>query len=182
MTENELTGAVLVVTGVMASGKSTVAQLMAERLPRSVHVRGDTFRRMIVTGRADYHPRPSTEALAQLRLRHRLTAATADQYAAAGWAVVVQDVLVGDRLDEFLAALRTRPRYLVVLAPSAASVAARESARGKAGYGPWTVAGLDHVRRHQTPRLGRWLDTTHQTPAETVDDILANLDAARLDH
>src|ERR1700691_5532895 len=40
--------AVLVVTGIQAAGKSTVAQLLAQQLPRSVHLRGDTFRRMIV--------------------------------------------------------------------------------------------------------------------------------------
>lgn len=32
---------VVLVTGVMASGKSTVAQALAERLPRAAHVRGD---------------------------------------------------------------------------------------------------------------------------------------------
>jgi chloramphenicol 3-O-phosphotransferase len=47
---------VIVVTGVMAAGKSTVAQRLAERLPRAVHIRGDVFRRMIVTGRAEPTP------------------------------------------------------------------------------------------------------------------------------
>ena len=42
--------AVILVTGIQASGKSTIAQLLAERLPQSVHVRGDLFRRMIVNG------------------------------------------------------------------------------------------------------------------------------------
>ncbi|MDQ0761187.1 putative kinase [Streptomyces canus] len=44
---------VVLVTGVMAAGKSTVAQALAERLPRAAHVRGDVFRRMIVSGRAE---------------------------------------------------------------------------------------------------------------------------------
>lgn len=48
--------AVFLLTGIMASGKSTVAQLLAERLPRAAHVRGDAFRRMIVTGRRDMTP------------------------------------------------------------------------------------------------------------------------------
>jgi dephospho-CoA kinase len=35
----------ILVTGIMAAGKSTVAQLLAERLaPQSVHLRGDVFR------------------------------------------------------------------------------------------------------------------------------------------
>jgi adenylylsulfate kinase-like enzyme len=58
--------AVVLVTGIQAAGKSTAAQLLAERLPRSVHVRGDLFRRMVVNGRADMTPEPSIEALRQL--------------------------------------------------------------------------------------------------------------------
>lgn len=45
--------AAVVITGISAAGKSTVAQALAERLPRSVHVRGDAFRRMVVNDRAD---------------------------------------------------------------------------------------------------------------------------------
>ncbi|MFI4875099.1 MAG: DUF1559 domain-containing protein, partial [Blastopirellula sp. JB062] len=58
-------------TGIMAAGKSTVAQRLAERLPldqfpRSVHLRGDLFRRLIVNGRADLGVELTDEALAQL--------------------------------------------------------------------------------------------------------------------
>ncbi|MGH3898758.1 MAG: hypothetical protein ACRDTA_11005, partial [Pseudonocardiaceae bacterium] len=104
--------------------KSTIAQMLAERLPRSVHVRGDLFRRMLVNGRADMLPEPSDEAARQLRLRHQLTAMV------------------------------------------------REAARGKVAYDTWTVDRLDDVLRHQTPRLGLWLDTSGQTPTETVNEIL----------
>lgn len=38
-------------TGVMAAGKSTVAQRVAEALPKAVHLRGDIFRRMIAGAR-----------------------------------------------------------------------------------------------------------------------------------
>ncbi len=72
--------AVVLVTGIQAAGKSTVAQLLAARLPRSVHLRGDIFRKMIVSGRADMTPDPADQAVRQLRLRHRLTAAVADAY------------------------------------------------------------------------------------------------------
>ena len=44
---------IIMITGIMAAGKSTVAQQLAERLPKSVHLRGDVFRRMIVSGRAE---------------------------------------------------------------------------------------------------------------------------------
>ena len=44
---------VILITGNMAAGKSSVAQSLAERLPKSVHLRGDVFRRMIVSGRGN---------------------------------------------------------------------------------------------------------------------------------
>ena len=61
-------------TGVMASGKSTTAQALAERLPRCVHLRGDVFRKMIVTGREEMTSQPTPQALEQLGLRYRLAA------------------------------------------------------------------------------------------------------------
>ncbi|MFH9082805.1 AAA family ATPase [Streptomyces sp. NPDC017673] len=196
---------VVLVTGVMAAGKSTVAQRLAEALPRAAHVRGDAFRRMIVSGRVEYVPgedgEPTTragaerasgaggerasgvdgEAVAQLRLRYRLSAATADGYAAAGFTAVVQDVVLGEHLRTYVGLVRTRPLYVVVLAPGAAEVAAREAGRAKTGYGGgWTVAALDDELRLRTPRIGLWLDTSGWTPHETVEAILADAQRARV--
>ena len=167
-------GSVVLITGVMAAGKSTVAQLLAERLPRSVHVRGDVFRRMVVSGRAEMVPEGSDAAVAQLRLRYRLAALVADEYADAGFTAVVQDIALGDDLPAWVAMFRHRPQ-VVVLAPSAAAVHAREAGRAKTGYGTWTVEQLDSGLRDGTPRIGLWLDTSDQTPSETVDAILAGL-------
>ncbi len=174
--------AVVVVTGVMASGKSTVAQELAEHLPRTVHVRGDMFRRMIVSGRAELLPQPdeTPEAVAQLHLRHRLSAMVADAYAEAGWTAVVQDVILGKSLAEYASTVRTRPLYVVVLAPRPETVVEREERREKTGYGLWTVEELDRFLREETPRVGLWLDTSEQTPEETVAAILADLDTARV--
>lgn len=164
--------AIVLVTGIQAAGKSTVAQLLAERLPRSVHVRGDLFRRMIVSGREDMTPEPSEEAVRQLRLRHRLTAATCDSYFAAGFTVVVQDVILGEHLTEMTTMIKSRPLLVVVLAPEPDAVVLREATRGKTAYGRFTAEGLDEALRRETPRLGLWLDTSTQTPAETVEEIL----------
>ncbi len=164
--------AIVLITGIQAAGKSTVAQLLAERLPRSVHVRGDSFRRMVVNGRADMTPEPTSEALAQLRLRHQLTATVSDAYFRAGFTVVTQDVILGDHLAEMTAMIRSRPLLVVVLAPRPSVIAAREAARGKVAYDAWTVGQLDDVLRNHTPSLGLWLDTSAQTPAQTTDEIM----------
>lgn len=175
---------VVLVTGVMAAGKSTVAQALAERLPRAAHVRGDAFRRMIVSGRVEYEPGgeggDAGEGEAQLRLRYRLSAATADAYAEAGFTAVVQDVVLGADLAAYVRLVRTRPLYVVVLAPSAAAVAAREAGRAKTGYGAWTVDRLDGELRARTPRIGLWVDSSELTVGETVEEILAGRERARV--
>ncbi|MEV4976265.1 AAA family ATPase [Streptomyces scopuliridis] len=179
--DTELASAVVLITGVMASGKSTVAQALAERLPRTVHVRGDVFRRMVVSGRAEMRPGADEEAAAQLRLRYRLSASVADLYADEGWTAVVQDTVLGAQLTEYVSLVRTRPMYVVVLAPDRRTVTAREAGRAKTGYGAdWTLESLDRVLREETPRLGLWLDTSGLDVAETVDTILAGLDGARV--
>lgn len=48
----------------------------------------------------------------------------------------------------------------------------------KTGYGVGTVEALAHSLHTETPRIGRRLDTTGQTPQETVSAILADLPAA----
>ncbi|MFJ8226217.1 AAA family ATPase [Streptomyces griseus] len=166
---------VVLITGVMAAGKSTVAQLLAERLPRAVHVRGDLFRRMIVSGRADMAPDEAEEARSQLDLRQRLSAQVADAYADDGWTAVVQDIVLGDDLPRYVERVRTRPLHVVVLAPSPEAVREREETRAKKGYGEWTVEAFDTYLRGGTPRVGLWLDTSRQTPEETVSAILDGL-------
>lgn len=164
---------IYLITGVMASGKSTVGQMLAERLERAVHLRGDAFRRMIVSGREDMRDNPPEEAIRQLMLRYRLTAEAARGYWSAGFDVVVQDNYYGEMLPHMLGLLEGMPVRTVVLCPSAETVAAREAARGKKGYGGYDVRPLYDSFMAETPRLGMWLDTTNLTPEETVERILA---------
>ena len=171
---------VVLITGVMAAGKSTVAQALAERLPRAAHVRGDIFRRMVVSGREEYVPGAGGEGESQLRLRHRLSAATADAYAEAGFTAVVQDVVLGAELSAYVDLIRTSPLHVIVLAPTPATVTAREAGRAKNGYGAWTVEELDGALRTETPRIGLWLDNSGLTVGETVDAIVEGRERSRV--
>lgn len=172
---------VVLITGVSAAGKSTVAQALAGRLPRSAHVRGDTFRRMVVNGRAEMTPETSGEAMRQLHLRYRIAATTADLYFDAGFTAIVQDVILGQDLERFTKLVRARPLHVVVLAPDPAAVERREHARAKTGYGGgWTIAQLDALLRAETARIGLWLDTSRQSVEETVDEIVSRAAEARI--
>ncbi|MEM9622089.1 MAG: AAA family ATPase [Pseudomonadota bacterium] len=88
----------ILLTGAMAAGKSTVAQALAETMPRSVHLRGDVFRRMIVNGRVDMGAAASEAALAQLNMRYSLARDAARTYLQNGFNVIYQDVVLGPLL------------------------------------------------------------------------------------
>ena len=121
---------------------------------------------MIVAGRQEMTSDPTEEAWRQLRLRYNLGAHTADAYHDAGFAVVVQDVVIGSILAEYLSAIRSRPLVLVVLAPSPDVVATRESTRSKVAYraGFDDIAALNQGLHRDTPRIGLWLDSSDQNP------------------
>jgi chloramphenicol 3-O-phosphotransferase len=164
---------IILITGNMAAGKSSVAQALAERLPKSVHLRGDLFRRMIVNGQAEMGFQLSAEAAQQLQLRYDLAAASAKRYAQAGFTVVYQDILIGPALPKAIASFAPFAPLVVGLCPRADVLAARERARGKTGYADRAaVDAFDRVLRDETPREGYWLDTSDLTLAETVDAIV----------
>ncbi|WP_098746448.1 AAA family ATPase [Paenibacillus sp. EZ-K15] len=163
--------AVIIVTGVMASGKSTVAQLLAEKFERGVHLRGDSFRKMIVRGREEMLPDASLEAERQLALRYQLSASAARTYAEAGFHVILQDVILGPALQDITAMLNGLPVFIVVLNPSENAISEREQIRDKKGYGVWTIHELNRRLADETPRIGLWLDTSDFSPEDTAQEI-----------
>jgi predicted kinase len=175
-------GQIILITGNMASGKSSVAQALAEQLPRSVHLRGDLFRRLIVNGRAEMGVELSTEAERQLQLRYSLAAEVAKRYAQAGFSVVYQDIVIGQTLSDIVGLLQPHQPFVVVLCPRPEVVAARDQARAKTGYPDRaSVDAFDWVLRTETPRLGYWLDNSDLTIDETVAHILAEMPAGVAD-
>jgi hypothetical protein len=53
-------------------------------------------------------------------------------------------------------------------------VRAREAARAKTAYGAggFGVEDLDTALRRETPPIGLWIDSSAQTPDETVEHII----------
>lgn len=98
--------------------------------------------------------------------------------AAAGYRVVMQDILLDDDLQRFIQMVPARPVYAVVLTPDAAALRAREQGRAKSGYGTWSTS--DFARDAiQTP--GGWhLDTSDWSIQQTVTHIQDNLERAKV--
>ncbi|MDL2215847.1 AAA family ATPase [Ruminococcaceae bacterium OttesenSCG-928-N02] len=163
---------IYLITGVMASGKSTVAELLAREFARSVHLRGDIFRKMVVCAREEMSATPTPQALAQLDLRYRLTAQAAKQYCEAGFTVVMQDNYYGEKLPYILKLLEPAQVRVIVLCPNAGVVQRREARRGKTGYHGFSVESLVQSFMRETPRIGLWVDNSEQTPEQTVQQIM----------
>ncbi len=164
--------AVVLMTGVQAAGKSTVAGLLARHFERGAHINGDALLNMVVAGAVQ--PGIPGEGARQLQLRHRQGAWLADSFFAAGFTAVVEDNAYGERwLDDYVDAIASRPLLVVVLLPRPEVVAEREAERPKTAYGEgWTIEAFDTALRHHTTRFGLWIDNSEQTPEETVDEIL----------
>ncbi len=181
-----MTAGIWLITGAQASGKSTVAELLAREFEPSVHVRGGQFDRWAVRGwvHAGDADRPA-EARRLLDLRYRLSRQVADEYAAEGFTAVVQDNIYGADVERWLGSIAARPRHLVVLRPTVAVVEARDAARregsGKVAYRAGFTPSENDAHLATTPReLGLWLDTSAQTPEATVRAILARSSEARI--
>ena len=174
--------ALFVISGISAAGKSTVARLLAGRFERGACVPGDAIREMMVSGRADMGPDAGPEALRHLVLRYAAALSVAEVFLDGGFDVVVEDVIIGPVLREFLGLVPVPEFHLVFLDPDAAAVKQREHGRDRVAYGPgrWSAGGLQAILREQTDRIGLWLDTTAQRADQTVDAILADLDASRV--
>lgn len=166
---------VIVVTGIQAAGKSTVARLLAQRFARGVHVEADALQRMIVSGGEwVVEPgEPTGEAARQLRLRLRSMCLLGISFYQAGFTVVLDDIIMGERWHQLQADLEGVPFSFVVLAPRMEIVAdVRDAGRRKRTLGEEWARYLDTALRDTMGGIGLWVDSSEQTPQETVDEIL----------
>ena len=177
---------IIVITGIQAAGKSTVARLLAQRFERGVHIEADVLYQMIVAGRvlpeeAGVMP---PEAERQLRLRLHNACLLARSFYEAGFSVVIDDIIIGERYAHLTEHLSGLPFDLVVLAPRANVVAKeRDASRGKrVVLGEKWATYLDRELRATMAGIGVWVDNSEQTPEETVEEIVCQLEALGEEH
>jgi predicted kinase len=167
-------------TGLPGAGKSTVARLLALHFDRAAHIDIDlVFHHFTVSGLAEPST-PTGESARQAELAAANAGALARNYLAAGYVCVLDGALaMRGEIRACQRALAPSPLHLIVLAPPPGVSEQRDAQRsGK------HVAGLF---RHLGPLLdselagtGLWLDTSGQTPLDTVRVILARGAAGRL--
>src|SRR5688572_19631298 len=109
------------------AGKTTVADGLARRLKRAARINSDSLQEMIVSGgRWPERREMSAEAARQLRLRLRNACLLACSFVEAGFTAVVDDIVIGARLDDLLEELHGQRFIFVMLAPGLEIVRERE--------------------------------------------------------
>jgi predicted kinase len=167
-------------TGLPGAGKSTVARLLALHFDRAAHIDIDlVFHHFTVTGLAEPST-PSAESAQQADLAAANAGALARNYLAAGYVCVLEGALATRReIRACQHALTPYPLHLIVLAPPPEVSERRDAQRtGKhvAGFFRYLRPLLDS----ELAGTGLWLDTSQQTPLDTVLTILAHGAAGRL--
>lgn len=171
-----LTGCVIV-SGMPGAGKSTVARLVAERLPRGAVVSGDAVNQMVRSGRVGFLGEPVGEALRQDELCMRNMCSLASNFVDYGFTVLM-DTVVADRpeLDLLVALMAPRPVRLLTLAPGIEVCKHRNAHRDPEdrfefdGY-----ERLEADMRRDLAGVGWELDTSAMTAEETARLVVAEV-------
>ncbi|MEM7016367.1 MAG: AAA family ATPase [Pseudomonadota bacterium] len=174
-----MSGRIIIVSGLPGAGKSTISHHLATHFEKSVHVEADALHKMIVRGGLWPGEEPIEEGYGQLRLRCRNACLLADSFCSAGFTVIIDDIVIGNRYYDFIDDLQTRPLYFMLLIPTLETLKIRNAQRPNKNVFH-QAATLFDITRDETPKVGLWLDTSEHTVNESVEAILARYEAEAL--
>ncbi|MFN8492393.1 MAG: AAA family ATPase [Caldilineaceae bacterium] len=120
---------ILILTGPPAAGKTTIGPLLARQLERCAVVDVDQVRAMLV--QPHIAPWRGEAGVAQLRLGAHNACTLAHNFVAAGYAVVILDVLTDETAQLYRTALAEYQPTIVLLLPSLTEVLRRNQTRGQ---------------------------------------------------
>jgi cytidylate kinase len=175
---NALNAAVLwVISGVPGSGKTTVADVLARRYPRGVHLAMDELRQLVKSGLAS--PLEwNAETTLQFEIARRNAARLAADYLSNGFAVVIDDVATEADMAQYVPYLGPFAPRKVLLSPSIFVVHRRNTERTNKTFDTKVLAPVA-TRLHTEllagcPREAGWvvIDTSTLSVGDTIDKIL----------
>lgn len=173
-----MSATIWILTGPAGAGKTTVADALCARYAKALHIPVDELRNWVRSGYATPLGGADREqVVAQFRLARRCATYIAMEYSAAGYAVVVDDI-VGKIARETFEPLVQAGARRVLLLPSLDVALARNRARTNKSV---DTAVLEPATRGLHAYMARenigpgWtvIDSTSLSVEETVDAIVA---------
>jgi tRNA uridine 5-carbamoylmethylation protein Kti12 len=114
-----MTGPIFIFSGSPASGKTTVSRALLQNFPFGLHNPVDTIRNWVVAGLSDPIGGWDEETARQFGLARHTAAMTAQLYAGAGFAVVIDDLVIPEHVAaHYEDALLSYEVHKVLLKPS----------------------------------------------------------------
>lgn len=177
---------VILVSGLPASGKTSVSQRLAKTFQKGFHLQVDQLRSMVVRG--GISPDTATEWNDQLENQFRLERAAASvlasTYAEAGFSVIVDDVAVpANVLSHYEHLARQLPMLKFLLFPSITETKRRLNER-RHEFDEVFTNRLSMLHLHlESIDKSEWdvLDTSDWTIDETVQTIIDRIDNSALE-
>lgn len=170
---------IFILAGTPGAGKSSVAVALLRRSAHGLHIPVDDLREMVVAGIAHPVPEWTDETGRQFGLARRSAAAMARVYAAAGFAVVIDDVLGPADAEAFPLEAAEFSVRKVLLRPSLDVALQRSAARTVKSFDAELL--VDVIRRlYETADPAAYaahgwqiIDSSELSVEETVDAIRA---------
>jgi chloramphenicol 3-O-phosphotransferase len=172
---------IFLITGPPGAGKSSVAVSLLQRFPFGFHLPLDDLREWVVSGIAHPVPNWTQETTRQFDLARQGAVQLAKQYANAGFAVVIDDIVnVQDVTRHFSPALERYSFHKIILLPSITVALQRNRERTNKRFDTnvldTPIRNIHQWFSEQVVAPKEWLilDTSDLTIDETVDRILSH--------